>query len=870
MPILLTEITSASNNLSKVYIFSDNGVTEIAAPTITEGTTKTISLLEDEVSGYLDSLTNQPNKCITLGICKEHPTAELTTVANLQPGKIARSKEFFDFANSGSVSLLLLDFDSSASSKEREDFLSALDKVLRDSLRGENNTERTRICRWSRGSSSSSVKIDGAVKNGLHIFIPVRHCNDQLIKLIHKYCWLYHSGSHIVRDSGIVISSSLIDPAVGSGERVVYTSDATVEGDGFWEKIERKCSYTPGGVIDAEVACEILKELTLDYEKKWTEYRREVEKSPERIRIRNAWKEEFAKKHGGGKQGKKIAALIADFKLTSDMALHKTDGTTVLCKEILLDPDKFLGTTGFNDPIKMNPHRNVGMIIGSDKKQWLKSFNHGEVRYSILWNYDDLKEWCESASMEDLGELLPIFLNSVDASDVALSQLTKEFAKKLGVSSAVVTKASKKAEEPEDLGVFVEADATHRDIADDFINRLGDVRAFGNLYVWEPGSTIWKTLSKSTIEKKLGIDYGNTQLCKVTSHYRGISSLIMQEESIMVDSWSEKIGFPCATGFYTVTKDGFQKHPYERDMLCRFKMRIDPDESGRPMPNMNKVILNTENGAGNDLLFQQLCGLALCGMLPKIQKIAVFFGQGGTGKGTVSDVLKAMLPSSRLTNLYLDQLVDPAYACKLADSRINFTGEVDKRKKTSMKALFAMSGGGTVAARDLYKSSIEFKNNCGFIISSNNFFPLDSVGSETERRFADTIVEFYKRNDSQDDDLAARIIDRELGLVLTWCMKGVQLYLQHGLVTGHSRELYSKWTSGVDPVALFVEEHLRFTGPRDWFLKADAWKTFQKFCEESGYRGGTKGEFYSELLKYQKLTSIRNDGKDKIKGGLLC
>ena len=869
MPILLTEITSASNNLSKVYKFSGETVTVTAAPTITEGTTKTISLLEDEVSKYLDSLSNQPNKCITLGICKDHPTAELTTVANLQPGKIARSKEFFDFANSGSVSLLLLDFDSKASSKEREDFLSALDKALKDALIGENTVERTRICRWSRGSSSSSVKIDGAVKNGLHIFIPIKHCNDSVIKLIHKYCWLYHNGSHVIRDSGIVISSSLIDPAVGSPERVVYSADAEVIGDGFWERIERKCDYLPGGVVDAEIACEILKELTLDYDKRWIEYKREVEKSPERTRIRNEWKEKYAEKHGGGKHGKKLAALIADFKLTSDMDLHKTDGTTVSCKEILLNPDKFLGVSGFNDPIKQQKHRNVAMVIGSDKKQWLKSFNHGEVKYEILWSYDDLRNWCESASMEDLGELLPIFLNSVDASDVALSQLTKEYAKKLGVSSAVVAKASKKVEEPEETDTFVDKDATHREIADDFIHRLGDVRSFGNLYVWQPGGTIWKTLSKSTIEKQLGIDYAHTQLCKVTSHYRGISSLIMQEESIMVDHWPEVIGFPCATGFWTVTKEGFHKQDYDRDLFCRFRMPIDPDLSGRPMPSMSKIIFNTENGAGNDILFQQIFGLALCGMLPKLQKIAVFFGQGGTGKGTVSDILKAMLPSSRLTNLYLDQLVDPTFACKLADSRINFTGEVDKRKKVPLKALFAMSGGGTVAARDVYKSSIEFKNSCGFMISTNNFFHLDSVGTETERRFADTIVEFFKRNDSQDDDLGARIIDRELGLVLSWAMRGVQLYLTHGLVTGHSRELYERWTSGVDPVALFVEEHISFSYPRDWFDQAAAWKKYKEFCLESGYREGNKGDFFAELLKFPKLRSERSGGVRKIKGGLL-
>jgi phage/plasmid-associated DNA primase len=256
-------------------------------------------------------------------------------------------------------------------------------------------------------------------------------------------------------------------------------------------------------------------------------------------------------------------------------------------------------------------------------------------------------------------------------------------------------------------------------------------------------------------------------------------------------------------------------------------------------------------------------------MLPKLQKIAVFFGQGGTGKGTCSSIMKAMLPSSRLTNLYLDQLVEPSFACKLMDARVNFTGEVDKRKKVPLKALFNMSGGGTVAARDLYKSSVEFKNSCAFVVSTNNFFHLDSVGSETERRFADTIVEFFKKNDSQDDYLEDRIIDRELGLALTWAMKGVQLFLTHGLVTGHSRELYSRWTSGVDPVALFVEECLRFTYPRDWFDQAAAWKKYKEFCLEAGYREGNKGDFFTELLKYPKLRSERSNGVRKIKGALL-
>ena len=509
---------------------------------------------------------------------------------------------------------------------------------------------------------------------------------------------------------------------------------------------------------------------------------------------------------------------------------------------------------------------------------FLHSFSHGGVKYALKWHVEDLTDWVERSSIDEVLEMIGQHLANLQAEEPQAESLMKAISQKAGVSLGSIKASRKKnlveiAAEPEIVAEnescseshsMLHEKATHGDIIDDYIRRYDDCRIYeGVFYSWENGS-IWQSHTKEYIQSKVRTLYNNVKACAQVNHYGGIAKMILQEEAIRVEEWPEPIGFPCSDGFYTVNVGGFEKQDYAKELYCRFKMKVKPNFHMKT-PNFDKVVANVKN----PVLYQQLFGLALGGYLNKLQTIFIMYGDGGSGKGVTSNIMTAMLPKRRLTHFALPELNDNIFRSRLADVRINFTAEVERGKKFSLRSLLEMSGGGDIAARGIYQSPSEFKAMCSFVISTNNWFPLDTIGKETERRFGSSIVQFAKREEDAEVDihLSEKIVDQELPGVLAWAMEGVRLFLEHGFEDELSRELYRRWTSSIDPVELFIDECIQFTNRRDFIDRAEVWKRFQQFCKDSEYYPVKKGDFFARLMKHPRFSEpVKSDGKIKIFG----
>ena len=157
-------------------------------------------------------------------------------------------------------------------------------------------------------------------------------------------------------------------------------------------------------------------------------------------------------------------------------------------------------------------------------------------------------------------------------------------------------------------------------------------------------------------------------------------------------------------------------------------------------------------------------------------------------------------------------------------------------------------GGGLVTGRALFQGPVQFYPRCTFVLSFNKWFPLGEVGDAVQRRFGDTIVQFKKHQDKQIGNLAEIIIEHELPGVLAWCMDGVELWIQHGLESALSNELWGNWVSSVDPVQLFVDECIQVVSVRAGGIKrGELWDRFKVFCEDAKYYVIKKGEFLHRL-----------------------
>jgi hypothetical protein len=869
--IRLTELVSNQGIIAKKYtIASDGTFTNTPAAAIYNAVAQVKELDLEEVGPYLDSLTSRNDTCITLGVCGE-PGQEFRVVTEGErtAETISRTSQFFDFCNSGNFSLMYLDFDSEATDTVRQTFLAELDITLADAIHGEHSNKS--ICRWQRKSTSASAKINGKVGDGLHVYLAVKGAKAELITLIHKWCWQQkYCKDYKMTKSAVLKPQSLVDQAVGNSERIVYSSDAVVDGAGaekFYEHVDRTCNYQPGGVLDCEIAIQILQELTADYDREWLARKQKLEHSSEVKEARKVWKQvQIDRKLACGlspKAAKFSAEKLAEGILLANESLLRNDRSEVTVQEILTDPDTWADVKKFCCPIRRDVTRNVGMILGDADHMVLHIFSGGEINYKLMWDYDSLAEWIENCDIDELEDNASRHLNNLAGSNIQQNKLINITCERLGVTKASVKEdvkeAAKSKEEviqaaettykyEEEGATTLGANATQGDILDDYLARQGDCKAYGGgLYVWD-GGTIWNHQTTEVIKKKVRQEYNHVVKCTRANDYNAITRLIVEDEGVKVNAWEEVPGFPCSSDFYAIQNNTVEKIPYTKDLGCRFRMKINPDYTLKT-PYFDKIIANVKN----PVLFQQLFGLALSGYLPSTQRAFIMYGDGGSGKGTTEDVMAAMLPSKRLTSMNLEQLNDPTYLIQLADSRVNFVSEIKKKGINLTGAKLAI-GGGLIAGRALFRDPVYFYANCSFIISFNQMFPLESIGNDIERRFGHTIVHF-KREPGQEqiDGLRNMIIEKELPGVLAWAIEGIKSYFEFGLEDKHSLAMFEKWCSTVDPIAAFFDECIEFVPRSRGILCKELWNKFKEFLDES--------HFPSDVSKRVFKTAVTDNKK---------
>lgn len=883
MELTFTEITDARSEIfKKIEVLPNGQLIKTAKATISEGTAKTMRMPPEAFAQYLTDLSKRANTCFVASIWPEGQNwveYDITLAGQEDPssGRISRTKEFFKYANSDQVSLMCFDIDGDWPESEVNDFIDKLEKVLFDAIipgPGTSGTKR-HIMQFRKPSPSARVKVNGNVSNGLHIYIPVRNLTESLFKEIFRWAWIEGWPSHMITAAATIDCRSIIDASVAAVSRLMFEADPEVTGaTDQVEFVERVCSYTPGGIIDCELAEACLSEFTVSFWSKWQAYKNRIAASPEyqeQLQQRKAIEDQ--RRRTAGKEprraGWEAGLLFEDRVLLSSESLLMSNGSLVSVYDILVDRDTWIGKRGFQDPITPIAGTNKAMIIGDEHSVKLKSFAHGGLFYHLRFDYEGLLLWVQEATEDELLECFGSFASQSIMKETMMDKIINEVKKltkstitalRKDVAAAAVhvkqaVRTSEAELEEDENPCFLHPKATQGEIADDMLHTLGECRAYGSgFYVAD--RSIWKPLRSETLEEKIAIRYAHCDLCKRRSDYTGIAQLVFNKEQAYYPEWRSPYGVPCLSKFLKIGQDvvgsingvevkGASFVDYSLDLGCRYKLNFNPDFN-MPTPYWDKVLNNVENPR----CFQQAFGLALCGYLTRAAQTAmVMKGAGGTGKGTTNRVLTALLPRGCVTEVSLENMTNDKKVIPLVDSVVNIIPEMKRGGKAQSTEGFKMAtGGDMIQAWRMYKGPVSFRPNASQIININDWPPLDSAGEEIRRRLGHFIVEFKKNYDEKIDNLDELIIERELPGVLAWAILGVVDYFTNGMDDSYSLQLYEKWVSSFDPTALMLEEYFlvgRVNGER--VLRSGLWKFYEGYCKRFEYYPMRKGQFFAEI-----------------------
>jgi putative DNA primase/helicase len=708
---------------------------------------------------------------------------------------------------------------------------------------------------FRKKSSSASV----GVGNGQHIFIPVKNASERLLTLIYKFAWLKFN-SHLIDKSGRIHSRSIIDEAVKGPERLVFESDVSTT---TLTTVARECSYTPGGIIDNELACQILESKVIMYDKNWGKYKAATAARPSIIAIIRAAEQEQAEALSklssiSVDKAKIIVKSRLNSKLLSSDFLMKDDRSQIQIYDILVNKDAYHEMGGFRDPLDPEYGTGKAKLFCGDTCVTLHSFAHGSHNFKLQFDMPGLERWIAEASDAELKENFAEFLSMSELSNVDAALLTKIIAKRLNTKTSAVTSDIKAATKalPTPDATSIDPAATHSEISDDLLRVFGDYKVYGrNVYTF--GGTIWNRTAFDDLTKRFGVNYGHCKYCQRAGDYSSLTKLTLSTAPNRVTTWKSAYGIPCASGFWLMDKEGIERVDYTSDLGARFKLGINPNFL-QPIPLWEKVLKNITNPR----CFQQLFGLALCGYLtPELQSAGLLKGPGGTGKGTMVKVMEAMLPSDRVTGVDLEGMNNPTKAIRLSDSVVNFITEVKRNKEISTSSFLKIVAGEMTEGKVLYSNEVDFKSHASHILSCNDWPVLDSYGSEIERRLGHFIIEFNKNHTEAITDLDKQIVRHELEGVLAWAINGVSDYIQNGLDDAHSLKLFKSWSNSLDSVSLFILECCMQGFKRTACVsKTTLYQAYKDFCQNSNYTPLKKGDFYMRVESRGVSTEHKNTG----------
>ncbi len=376
-----TEFTALGAVLSKRYSVDETGkVIKQAAAQMSKGTARRVAIPFADLPEFL----NRSGHHNALGwgtFADDLPDVVRVTTSgreNLKRGVIARNKACMTYKAHAS-GVFMGDHDPS----EFGVILSSGELIA---VIGGIHPEFLKAARVVRGSVSAGVNRIGELLSttgkGFHFYIPVKDASDipRYTAILFKRLWLAGYGFIALAKNGALLIRAVIDPLVGSPERLDFTAPPIIESD-LLCYTPPETIYTPGVFLDTSTLPDLTDDELIEFAALVMAAKDAIR--PRQIKVEKAHKKEYVKKQVAQGVSKKDAVSAYDrmkFKsfaeLDSNFVLY-FGGKAVTVNEVLADPHKY-DEKACSDPIEGPDYGlTTAMFFWNDGKPVVHSLAHG-------------------------------------------------------------------------------------------------------------------------------------------------------------------------------------------------------------------------------------------------------------------------------------------------------------------------------------------------------------------------------------------------------------------------------------------------------------------------------------------------------------
>ena len=213
----------------------------------------------------------------------------------------------------------------------------------------------------------------------------------------------------------------------------------------------------------------------------------------------------------------------------------------------------------------------------------------------------------------------------------------------------------------------------------------------------------------------------------------------------------------------------------------------------------------------------------------------VCYGDGGTGKSTIADGIRAALGDDLVRSLSLLQICDPKsfHLVHLRDAAVNICTELEALPIIGADNFKLLVSGEQVSADRKHKDLVQLKTSCKFWFLTNHL-PRFQHGTDAELRRL-RFLRFERKPSKPDPTLKERITLERDG-IFRFAVDGLRTLLTHREIPQggqRSKETRQRFKVQNDPIAAFIQSRCRLDAQAE-VTKSELYEEYKEFLSTNG------------------------------------
>ena len=297
----------------------------------------------------------------------------------------------------------------------------------------------------------------------------------------------------------------------------------------------------------------------------------------------------------------------------------------------------------------------------------------------------------------------------------------------------------------------------------------------GRFWRYFPKDGVWRPEPiKQFLEKeiKLGLEVSGAGGLGTSSRVASLLKLMESERAILTEQLNRQpVGWVCfKNGVYDTINGDFKPHRADWLMTNAIPHAWNP---GAPCVTWMEWLKDRVDGDDETLeQIQEMFGYCLSVDL-NFHVFFMLYGDGGTGKSTLVNVLEAMVGEENRVALQLEELDNAFMRSRLVGKQLYLCKELTDKSFQHIGLLKALVSGDVISVDVKNKDGFDFKPYGKVVMESNVVAMTPDSSGGFARRFVQIDFDKPVPRDAQNFNLTAELV-AEIEGILAWSMIGLQ------------------------------------------------------------------------------------------------